>query len=69
MKREEEAAEGGEGAEGWPPAAKKRRASDEDDAPKKHALRAHLALQLTHHTAKVTLHFTLLTPMTNVLNK
>ncbi|CAH2986298.1 unnamed protein product [Chilo suppressalis] len=52
IKREEEAAVATEGGEGWEPTAKKRRASDEDDAPKKHALRAHLALQLTHHTTK-----------------
>ncbi|XP_026314216.1 jmjC domain-containing histone demethylation protein 1 [Hyposmocoma kahamanoa] len=43
-------AERGEGE--WEPAVKKRRASDEDEAPKKQALRAHLALQLTHHSAK-----------------
>ncbi|KAL4711820.1 hypothetical protein ACJJTC_005989 [Scirpophaga incertulas] len=45
---------GPDGLEGemWEPAAKKRRSSEDDDAPKKHALRAHLALQLTHHTAK-----------------
>ncbi|XP_028172914.1 jmjC domain-containing histone demethylation protein 1 [Ostrinia furnacalis] len=52
IKREEEAAEGAEGGEGWEPSAKKRRSSEEDDAPKKHTLRAHLALQLTHHTGK-----------------
>ncbi|XP_041971556.1 jmjC domain-containing histone demethylation protein 1 isoform X2 [Aricia agestis] len=45
--------EGGEGREGeWEPTNKKRRVSDEDEAPKKQALRAHLALQLTHHSAK-----------------
>lgn len=54
IKREEEAAEGAEGGEGWEPSAKKRRSSEDDDAPKKHALRAHLALQLTHHSGKVT---------------
>ncbi|CAH2052035.1 unnamed protein product, partial [Iphiclides podalirius] len=51
IKREEGVGEGAE--EGWEPAAKKRRSSNEDEAPKKQALRAHLALQLTHHTAKV----------------
>lgn len=59
---EERGAEGGraEGERGegerdgeWEPATKKRRPSDEDEAPKKQALRAHLALQLTHHSAKV----------------
>ncbi|XP_052738822.1 jmjC domain-containing histone demethylation protein 1 isoform X2 [Bicyclus anynana] len=54
IKREEEStgAAGGEDKGDWEPANKKRRASDEDEAPKKQALRAHLALQLTHHTAK-----------------
>lgn len=54
IKREEDPSEAPE-AEGveWEPTAKKRRASDEDEAPKKQALRAHLALQLTHHSAKV----------------
>ncbi|XP_013144915.1 PREDICTED: jmjC domain-containing histone demethylation protein 1 isoform X2 [Papilio polytes] len=44
----------GEGVaeEGWEPSAKKRRSSHEDEAPKKQALRAHLALQLTHHSGK-----------------
>ncbi|CAK1590382.1 unnamed protein product [Parnassius mnemosyne] len=51
IKREEINGEGGT-EEGWEPAAKKRRSSHEDEAPKKQALRAHLALQLTHHTAK-----------------
>lgn len=53
IKREEEGGEGNQG-EGWEPPHKKRRASDEDEAPKKQALRAHLALQLTHHSGKVT---------------
>ncbi|XP_035448164.2 jmjC domain-containing histone demethylation protein 1 [Spodoptera frugiperda] len=52
IKREEEGNPGPEG-EGWEPPLKKRRASDEDEAPKKQALRAHLALQLTHHSAKI----------------
>ncbi|XP_039751856.1 jmjC domain-containing histone demethylation protein 1 isoform X2 [Pararge aegeria] len=55
IKREEEttSATGGDDNKGdWEPANKKRRASDEDEAPKKQALRAHLALQLTHHSAK-----------------
>lgn len=52
IKREEEGNPGAEG-EGWEPPIKKRRASDEDEAPKKQALRAHLALQLTHHSAKI----------------
>ncbi|XP_050677373.1 jmjC domain-containing histone demethylation protein 1 [Leptidea sinapis] len=47
-----ENAEGAERGENWEPVNKKRRASDEDEAPKKQALRAHLALQLTHHSAK-----------------
>ncbi|XP_026755018.1 jmjC domain-containing histone demethylation protein 1 isoform X2 [Galleria mellonella] len=56
--KREDSGSGGEGAEGgeggaWEPAAKKRRPSDEDDAPKKQALRTHHALQLTHHTAKI----------------
>nr|XP_013189630.1 unnamed protein product [Amyelois transitella] len=58
IKREEEGLSSGELAEGdgegqWEPASKKRRPSDEDDAPKKHALRAHHALQITHNTTKV----------------
>lgn len=57
IKREEDGTgEGGAGEPGeadWEPSAKKRRPSDEQEAPKKQALRAHLALQLTHHTAKV----------------
>lgn len=44
---------GGEESGSWEPPGKKRRSSDDDEAPKKQALRAHLALQLTHHTAKV----------------
>lgn len=52
IKREEEGGDIGEG-EGWEPPLKKCRASDEDEAPKKQALRAHLALQLTHHSAKI----------------
>ncbi|XP_072934476.1 jmjC domain-containing histone demethylation protein 1 [Epargyreus clarus] len=52
IKREDVGGENaGDGAD-WEPAAKKRRTSDEDEAPKKQALRAHLALQLTHHSAK-----------------
>lgn len=53
IKREEEGNPGGGEGEGWEPPVKKRRASDEDEAPKKQALRAHLALQLTHHSAKI----------------
>ncbi|XP_063541414.1 jmjC domain-containing histone demethylation protein 1 [Cydia strobilella] len=54
IKREGEGGEGGAGENGgeWEPSAKKRRPSDEQEAPKKQALRAHLALQLTHHSAK-----------------
>ncbi|KAM3963878.1 lysine demethylase 2 [Aphomia sociella] len=47
-----ECIDGGEGG-AWEPAAKKRRPSEDDDAPKKQALRTHHALQLTHHTTKV----------------
>ncbi|XP_053617138.1 jmjC domain-containing histone demethylation protein 1 isoform X2 [Plodia interpunctella] len=58
IKREEEGLSPGElgsceGEGTWEPLSKKRRPSDEDDAPKKHALRAHHALQITHHTSKV----------------
>ncbi|CAG4932677.1 unnamed protein product [Colias eurytheme] len=56
IKRDEEgneiAGESGERGEDWEPANKRRRASDEDEAPKKQAQRAHLALLLTHHSAK-----------------
>ncbi|XP_045539000.1 jmjC domain-containing histone demethylation protein 1 isoform X2 [Papilio machaon] len=52
IKREECGGEGN-AEENWEPSAKKRRCSHEDEAPKKQALRAHLALQLTHHTGKV----------------
>lgn len=51
LKQEQEArAQGGE----WEPVAKKRRSSSEEEAPKKQALRATLAMQLSHHSMKVT---------------
>ncbi|XP_022128242.1 jmjC domain-containing histone demethylation protein 1 [Pieris rapae] len=55
VKQDDEVKEAGDSAdrgEDWEPNSKRRRASDEDEAPKKQALRAHLALQLTHHSAK-----------------
>lgn len=59
IKREEDGAAGnggagtGEGEGTWEPPNKRRCPSEEDEAPKKQALRAHLALQLTHHSTKV----------------